>query len=404
MNKVILVENFAIKKITQPFIKQFFSAVIAGIIIGIAYSATLLIICYTHSDNEAANVIAKWCGGILFSIGLIGCCLMGASLFTGNCAGFIACKHKRVKWRYLIYDLIITLIGNWLGSVIIVAVIFGCGLFSSYNGQGMVANDLTARVIAIAVGKVNLPWWQTLLCGIICNILVIGCLIAWITLENKAASILAIVLLITCFLLSGYQHIVANLFIIALAGFLQLLPGYAGEVLNVGRIFWCCLLFTSIGNTIGGFFLIWSYYAINSHVYRFRRFDPPHIRPIENPKQETFDSGSSKNLEINRAWYKIENKYNSKLNEYEDQYHEICRNYNEQCKLIIKNAPKEERKQLIAELKSDKKNKIKALNQKIYNTRYEYSLAYAKFNENLKYKKPNEKKTIPTPKKRKSKK
>jgi hypothetical protein len=36
-------------------------------------------------------------------------------------------------------------------------VIFGCGLFSSYNGQGMVANDLTARVIAIAVGKVNLP-------------------------------------------------------------------------------------------------------------------------------------------------------------------------------------------------------------------------------------------------------
>ena len=59
MNKVILVENFTIKKITQPFIKQFFSAVIAGIIIGIAYSATLLIICYTHSDNEAANVIAK---------------------------------------------------------------------------------------------------------------------------------------------------------------------------------------------------------------------------------------------------------------------------------------------------------------------------------------------------------
>ena len=100
----------------------------------------------------------------------------------------------------------------------------------------------------------------------------------------------------------------------------------------------------------------------------------------------------------------IENKYNSKLNEYVDQYHEICRNYNEQCKLIIKNAPKEEKKQLIAELKSDKKNKIKALNQKIYNTRYEYSLAYAKFNENLKYKKQNEKKTKPTPKKRKSKK
>jgi formate/nitrite transporter FocA (FNT family) len=59
MNKVILVENYAIKKITQPFIKQFLSSVLAGIVIGIAYTAALMIVCYTHSDNEAANAIAK---------------------------------------------------------------------------------------------------------------------------------------------------------------------------------------------------------------------------------------------------------------------------------------------------------------------------------------------------------
>ena len=402
MNKVILVENYAIKKITQPFIKQFLSSVLAGIIIGIAYTASLIILCYTRSDNEAANIIAKWCGGILFSLGLVGCSFSGASLFTGNCAGFIACKHKRVKWRYLVYDLVITFLGNWLGTVIIAAVIFGCGLFSSYNAQGMVVNDLTARLISIAIGKVNTPWWQTLLCGIVCNILVIGCVIAWVTLDNKAASILTIMLLMCCFFVSGYQHIVANFFIIALAGFLQLLPGYVGPILNVANIFWNCLLFTAIGNTIGGFFLIWVYYAINSHIYRVNRLDPPQVKPI-NPQEEA-DPESSKNLKINNSWYEIEKKYVDKLNQYENQYYEVCRNYHEQYKSILKNTPADQRKKLLADLKFEKKMKIKTINQEIFNTRTEYANAYDKFNNDVKVKKINEKKDNSTPKKTKTKK
>ncbi len=64
-NSAIALENYGIKKLTQSVWKQFFSAFLGGILIGLAYTATLIMICDAGVDDSAAlKVISKVIGSV----------------------------------------------------------------------------------------------------------------------------------------------------------------------------------------------------------------------------------------------------------------------------------------------------------------------------------------------------
>ena len=71
MNKPIIIEEISKAKLTQPIIKQFYASILAGILIGIAYTATYLVIVNTGANNETISMLYSWLGSVIFGIGLL---------------------------------------------------------------------------------------------------------------------------------------------------------------------------------------------------------------------------------------------------------------------------------------------------------------------------------------------
>lgn len=133
--------------------------------------------------------------------------------------------------------------------------------------------------IKVAVGKVSLAPWPALCSGIMCNIFV--CLAVLMASAAKAVigKIVSIFLPICAFVISGFEHCVANMYYIPAGMLAARNPEYVGKAqelyaitaeqldrLNWGGFLYHNLLFVSIGNIIGGGVLIGlMYYAAFVH-------------------------------------------------------------------------------------------------------------------------------------------
>ena len=127
---------------------------------------------------------------------------------------------------------------NLLGSLCIAWLLSQSGLWHSG------ANLLGGMTIKLAVGKVTLTFGQALALGILCNWLV--CLAVWLSFSTTSTSgkILGIYLPVFMFIVSGFEHSVANMYYIP-AGILaasdpsyvatgHIIGGYTGCLAQLG--------------------------------------------------------------------------------------------------------------------------------------------------------------------------
>ena len=151
---------------------------------------------------------AKLLGGIVFSTGLMLIVFTGAELFTGNVLIGISVLEKKASVLQLIRNWILVYLGNFIGAVIVATLIH---FANAYHGTNEVLGILGLKV---AYGKVNLTPTQAFASGILCNWLV--CMAVWMAAAAKDVSgkILAILFPITTFAMCGYEHCVANMFMI----------------------------------------------------------------------------------------------------------------------------------------------------------------------------------------------
>ena len=97
----------------------------------------------------------------------------------------------------------------------------------------------------IAVAKVNIPFLEAVVRGILCNALV--CLAVWLSFaaHHVSGKVLAIVFPISAFVALGFEHCIANMYFIPLALFAGVegvtLSGFIGNIIPV-----------TLGNVIGG--------------------------------------------------------------------------------------------------------------------------------------------------------
>jgi formate/nitrite transporter len=110
--------------------------------------------------------------------------------------------------------------------------------------SGLLANPVGEAARAIAAAKSSLGWIEALTRGILCNMLV--CLAVWLTFAARgvAGKILAIIFPIAGFVLLGFEHSIANMYLIPAgwaAGAPVNWPGFLGNLVPV-----------TIGNIIGG--------------------------------------------------------------------------------------------------------------------------------------------------------
>ena len=246
--------NAAINKATMPLHKLIILGIMAGLCIALGAEASS---CAMHSIDSVG--VARMAAGIVFPVGLIALVLAGGELFTGNCMMLMGLADKRIKVSGLLRNWLIVYFSNTIGGVLIALIVSQTGQWDYTGGQ------LGALTIKIALGKVTLSPFTAICSGIMCNIFV--CLAVLLASSSKSLSgkILAIIVPIAAFVISGFEHSVANMYYIPAGILAAKNPDYvakANEVygitaeqldkLNIGSFFYNNLLYVTVGNIIGG--------------------------------------------------------------------------------------------------------------------------------------------------------
>jgi len=153
--------------------------------------------------------IANFVGGLAFSAGLMMVVFFGGHLFTSSLLTGVTVYEKKLPFGKMINYWTIVYIFNFVGSVMIAYMYYKSGLpAGKYDGV------ILKHFIALGAGKASLGFTEAFIRGIFCNIFV--CMAVWtaIAAKDTAGKILGIAFLIAAFVGSGYEHCVANMFII----------------------------------------------------------------------------------------------------------------------------------------------------------------------------------------------
>lgn len=250
-----------IKKAYKPFKKSFLMAFMGGMFIALAAIGSIIATC-TIQNYSVSAILA----GIIFSTGLMMVVIAGGDLFTGNVLIIMSVLQKKVSVTKMILNLITAFTGNLVGGLFIVLMVHYSGLLSNENGA--VVRSLMQK----GVHKLEYSFIQAFLMGIMCNLLV--CLAVWMMYSAKdtGGKVLACVFPITLFILSGYEHIVANMYYIPaaiMAGtnieYIRL-SGLSPEVLTELRLGAIPHNFIPVllGNLVGGLIIGAVYAVINN--------------------------------------------------------------------------------------------------------------------------------------------
>lgn len=282
------VEKAGIIKGNLDVISTFTLAVLAGAFI--AFGAVLYT--YVIHDSQLSIGLTKLIGGLVFCLGLILVIVAGAELFTGNSLIVMAYVSRKVTLEQLLRNWVIVFIGNLVGSLAIVLLIWLSRQWTSAD------SSVGVKALMIANSKVNLAFWQAFSKGILCNILV--CLAVWLCFSGRSVTdkILAIIFPITAFVALGFEHSVANMYFVPAGLIIKQSPqvleaaqnalGQAPDLsrLTIPGFLIHNLLPVSIGNIIGGGFMVaaiyWFVYLRRSAAEPIRRLmtdGPPTVAP-----------------------------------------------------------------------------------------------------------------------------
>lgn len=225
--------------ITRGKEKSNFKILISGFMAGIFISLASIGFLITQTLDSPSS---KFLGASIFPIGLMLCVFTGASLFTGNSLLSLSFLTKNISFFELIRNLFFVWIGNFLGSIFVAFVSFYSGTFSSQGIQ---------RVILDAcISKTNISFIEGIFSGFLCNILVAIGVIMALSATDAIGKLFACWFPIMLFVLSGYQHVVANMYIFSIGKLLY--PSY----LTIFKIITSYLFPVTIGNFLsGGVFL-----------------------------------------------------------------------------------------------------------------------------------------------------
>ena len=193
----------------------------------------------------------KIAGACIFTSGLAMVVVAGSELFTGNSLMLMAFFDGKISLKKLLKNWFLVFLGNLIGALFVAALVTVSGTF----------NQVADTAIATAVAKTDLNFFDALLKGVACNILV--CIAVWMsfsanTVQGKIAAVFSPVML---FVLCGFEHSIANMFYIP-AGMLE--GAFTNTAAPTIQAFLLQnLLPVTIGNLIGGTIIVsGSYYLI----------------------------------------------------------------------------------------------------------------------------------------------
>ncbi|GAA2710783.1 formate transporter FocA [Actinoplanes palleronii] len=201
-------EDAAYAKATSTPRKSFLLGLTGGGYIALGF------VFYVTSQVGAAGLTwsggAKVLGGVVFATGLVLVVLTGAELFTSSTLTLTARASGRITWGRLFRNWGVVYVANFLGAATMVALVYLGGVWHHANGAW------GAVVLSGALVKVQHTVLEAVVLGILCNLMV--CLAVWAAYSGRTTTdkVLAVTMPVALFVSTGFEHSVANMFLVPL--------------------------------------------------------------------------------------------------------------------------------------------------------------------------------------------
>lgn len=205
----VTVEN-GIKKAHNPLSAVLTLGFLGGAFIALGFLLDIRVIA---GAPEEWGSIANFIGAAVFPVGLILVLLAGGELLTGNMMAVpLAFMNRKISIGEVIKNLVLITLSNLAGALF-VAYFFG-------HVVGLTADGVYLdKVVEMAGHKLEADFFPAFVSGIGCNWLV--ALAVWLSYgaDNFSGKILGIWFPTMAFVAIGFQHVVANMFLIPAAIF-----------------------------------------------------------------------------------------------------------------------------------------------------------------------------------------
>lgn len=258
------VETVGVAKARMATLPLLMLGVLAGAFIGLGSMLFVIV----RSDPTLGFALSQVGGGLVFSLGLLLVVVAGAELFTGNNLLAMAWADGRITTTEVLRNWSLVCAANFVGAAGLALLVFASG------HTGMNEGAIGRTVVRIALAKQGLPAWEAFLRGVLCNVLV--CMAVWMAMAGRSVvdKAVAVVFPISAFVAAGFEHSIANMYLMPLAMLVQ--PATAATLVTWSGMAGN-LVFVIAGNLVGGSVLV----GLTYHVIYGRRRDPVSQEQLE---------------------------------------------------------------------------------------------------------------------------
>jgi len=219
---------------TDPF-RIFLLGIFGGAFVALGYVGYMIV-----TQSMASNIdvgMSKFIGAAVFPVGIMLCVAVGGSLFTGNNLISLAVLQGKATKTKLLRNWGLVWTGNLVGGVTIALLAFIGGI---YKAEAVANVALNA-----AEHKLHLGFFEAIASAFLCNIVV--SVSVWASLAGKdlVSKLFMLWFPIMLFALSGYQHVVANMYVFSISKLL-------GGDFTILSVFTKNLIPVTIGNALSG--------------------------------------------------------------------------------------------------------------------------------------------------------
>ena len=267
------VETVGVAKAHMATLPLVMLGLLAGAFIGLGGLLFIIV----KSDASLSFAVSQLLGGFVFCLGLILVVIAGAELFTGNNLLAMAWADGQITTREVLRNWLWVCAANFVGTTGLALLVYLSG-HTHMNGGA-----IGTTVLKIALAKQNLVWHEAFFRGVLCNVLV--CMAVWMAMAGRSVmdKVIAIVFPITAFVAAGFEHSIANMYVMQLALIIQYVEpaaagnalGVAGNALSVAGML-SNLVPVILGNLVGGSVFVGLVYHL---IYRVAAV----ARPLQTP-------------------------------------------------------------------------------------------------------------------------
>ena len=236
---VSIVRNLGITKVHKRFNEKMILSIIAGAAIAFGY------ITYFRTAAFVGGGLGIILDAAFFPMGLMIVLMVGGELLTGNMMVVgTAWLHKDVSTKELLLNWLHITVGNLIGATLI-ALVYGF-----YMGSVDVSSALVQDAVLLKMTDTPI---QMIISGIGCNIFVAMSVWMYLSAKDGFLKFIAIWFPITVFVILGFQHVVANMFLLVLGLGVNTIT-FTQYLVNIVNVF--------IGNALGGVIFVGLLYSL----------------------------------------------------------------------------------------------------------------------------------------------